>query len=491
MNGFPTALYGARELAELDRRADGRGLPGDLLMERAGKAAFAAIRARWPDARRWRVYAGGGNNGGDGYVVARLARKSGFEVALIALKPPREDSPAATAASAYREAGGEIVAPKKTAAHEADLMVDALFGIGLSRAPEGAFAEAIEAMNAAPAPTVAMDIPSGLIADTGATPGPAVRAALTVTFIGLKPGLFTGAGSSITGELVFASLDVPEEVADGLPVRAQRVTQAEVARGLPPRVHAAHKGLYGHVLVVGGDHGTGGAVRLAGEAAQRVGAGLVSVVTRPEHVAPLLAARPELMVHACPDGNLPGALSERSTVLALGPGLGQGEWGKRLWEAALALDKPVVVDADALNLLAQSPRKRGNWILTPHPGEAARLLDTTVAEIEKDRFAALEKLVSRYDAVVVLKGAGTLVGAPGAEPPWLCDRGNPGMASGGMGDALTGAIAGLLAQRLAATVAARLGVWLHAAAGDRAAAAGERGLLAGDLVAELRATANP
>ncbi|MGH7058096.1 MAG: NAD(P)H-hydrate epimerase, partial [Acetobacteraceae bacterium] len=305
MSELPTALYAAHELAEIDRRAGEHDLPGTLLMERAGKAAFAAMRARWPEARRWIVYAGGGNNGGDGYIVARLAREAGLEVAFAALKPPREGSPAATAADAYRDADGDVIAPGEAAPNEAELIVDALFGIGLSRAPEGAFAEAIEAMNAAAAPVASVDIPSGLIADTGATPGPVVQAALTTTFIGLKPGLFTGAGRARAGEILFNSLEVPEELTDGLPAKAMKIKQSCVAHGLPPRVRAAHKGLYGHVLVVGGDHGTGGAVRLAGEAAQRIGAGLVSVVTRPEHVAPLLAARQELMVHACPDGHLP------------------------------------------------------------------------------------------------------------------------------------------------------------------------------------------
>jgi NAD(P)H-hydrate epimerase len=495
MECLPINLYAARELGELDRRAAEQGLPAELLMERAGRAAFEAIRLRWPDARRWLAYAGGGNNGGDGYVVARLARDAGFEVAVAALKPPRADGPAAAAARAYRDAGGKVVTLNEADPARADVLVDALFGIGLSRAPEGEFARAIEAINEAAAPVAAVDIPSGLMADSGAAPSCAVHASLTVTFIGLKPGLFTGAGPVVTGEVAFDSLAVPEGLADKLPVRAYRITREAVARRLPPRPRAAHKGLYGHVLAIGGDHGTGGALRLAGEAAQRIGAGLVSVVTRPEHVAPLLAARPELMVHASPDGDLPAALAERASVIALGPGLGQGEWSQRLWEAALALEKPAVVDADGLNLLAKNPRKRGNWILTPHPGEAARLLDCSVPEIEADRFAALAELVERYHAVVVLKGGGSLIGAPSGDgdgPPFLCEHGNPGMASGGMGDALTGVIAGLLAQRLDAATAARLGVWIHAVAGDRAAAAGgERGLLAGDLIAELRALVNP
>ena len=492
MEKLPTALYGARELAELDQRARKNGLPAQLLMERAGRAAFLIMRERWPEARRWLIYAGGGNNGGDGYIVARQARLAGFTVTVVALKPPREGGAAADAALAYRNAGGEFASLEDAEPAQADLIVDALFGIGLDRAPAGDAAQAIEAINAAAAPVTALDMPSGLLADTGAAPGRVVRAALTVTFIGLKPGLYTDAGPGFAGEIEFAGLEVPESLQDGFVPRARRITPESLVQFLAPRPRAANKGMFGHVLVAGGDLGTGGAVCLAGEAAQRVGAGLVSVTTQAEHVAPLLAARPELMVHATKDGALSTALAQRATVVALGPGLGQSAWSKKLWAATLALDKPVVLDADGLNLLAAEPQARGNWVLTPHPGEAARLLDCSVADIQRDRFAALARLVEKYDAVVVLKGAGTLIGTPGGDPPYLCDRGNPGMASGGMGDALTGIIAGLIAQGLDLATAARLGVCLHAVAADRAAAAGgERGLLAGDLIAELRALANP
>ncbi|MDN5864665.1 MAG: NAD(P)H-hydrate dehydratase, partial [Gammaproteobacteria bacterium] len=454
-------------------------------------AAFAASGAARPVCMGWVVCAGGGNNGGDGYVVARLALEARFDVCVIALGKPRAGGIAAAAAEAWQAAGGREITVEEAAVFAPDLIVDALFGIGLSRAPEGEAAGMIEAINAAGVPVAALDVPSGLFADTGAAPGPVVRAELTVTFIGLKPGLFTGKGPSVAGEIVFDRLGVPEGWKRDLRIAARRIPPSLADALLPARDRGAHKGLYGHVLVVGGNSGTGGAVRLAGEAAQRVGAGMVSVLTRPEHVTALLAARPELMAHATLDGTLPGVLAERAGVVALGPGLGQGEWGRRLWKQALALDKPTVLDADGLNLLAAEPRVRDNWVLTPHPGEAARLLDTTAADIERDRFAALARLVERYRAVVVLKGAGTLIGAPDDDPPYLCDRGNPGMASGGMGDALTGIIAGLLAQGLEPAAAARLGVWLHATAADRATGAGERGLLAGDVIAELRVLVNP
>lgn len=490
MDVMPEALYGAHALAELDRRAAAAGLAAPRLMQRAGEAAFRALAARWPKARRWLVYAGGGNNGGDGYVVAARARAAGLEAEVAALKPPRADSAAAAAAAAYREAGGVIGEWRAADAGAADLVVDALLGIGLDRAPHGDVAAAITRINGAGRPVAALDLPSGLLADTGAAPGAAVRADLTVTFIGLKFGLFTGAGPGLCGRLAFARLDVPAALEAGLVPLAYRIGSDLAAMELPRRARDAHKGRYGHVLVIGGDAGTGGAVRMAGEAALRTGAGLVSALTRPEHVAPILAGRPEIMVHGTPDGSLPPAAA-RASVLALGPGLGQSAWSRRLWQAALALGIPTVVDADALNLLAADPVRRDDWVLTPHPGEAARLLDCEVAAIEGDRRAAVRALADRYGGVAVLKGAGSLVAAAGSDSVWLCDRGNPGMASGGMGDALTGIVAGLLAQGLAPFAAGRLGAWLHAAAGDRAAADGERGLLAADLLGELRGLVNP
>ncbi len=492
MNTSSRLLYSASSLAELDRRAALQGLPPVLLMERAGEAAFGFIRTRWPEARHWLILAGGGNNGGDGYVVARLAHLAGLTVTVAALKPPPPDGPAAAAASAYQGCGGALQPLGASLAAGADLVVDALFGIGLDRPPRGPAAEIIDKLNRASLPVAAVDIPSGVQADTGAVAGAAVRADLTVTFIGLKPGLFTGAGVDHVGRLEFAGLGVPEALAADLRPRAQLIEGDELNSVLPARSAGAHKGRFGHVLVIGGERGFAGAPCLAGVAAARAGAGLVSVLTRPEHVVGIVGVRPELMAHASTDGVLSPALLERANVLALGPGLGQSPWSRALWRAALDASQPLVLDADGLNLLAGDPRRREDWILTPHPGEAARLLETTVGAIEADRIRSIQRLVERFEATVVLKGAGSLVLSPGEGMPWLCDRGNPGMASGGMGDALTGVIAALRAQGLDASVAARLGVWIHACAGDRAAArGGSRGLLAGDLIDELRAVVNP
>jgi len=259
---------------------------------------------------------------------------------------------------------------------------------------------------------------------------------------------------------------------------------------LPPRPVDSHKGRNGHVLCVGGNAGSGGAVMLSAESALRAGAGLVSVATQPQHVAPLLGRLPEAMVHAVQDSAGLQALLPRATVIAIGPGLGQDDWAHELYRQVLASGKPLVIDADALNLLAAHPHTLQDAILTPHPGEAARLLGTDTASVQADRFAAAAALAARFNAVVVLKGAGTVVTAPYARPRVIA-AGNPGMAVGGMGDLLTGIIAALRGQGLDAFDAASSGALLHALAGDAAASEGQRGLLPTDLLVPLRRLANP
>ena len=248
----------------------------------------------------------------------------------------------------------------------------------------------------------------------------------------------------------------------------------------------------GHVLVVGGDRGFGGAARLTAEAAARSGAGLVSLATRPEHVAPVLSARPEIMVRGVVDADDLSGLLKQASVIAVGPGLGRDRWGRALWSRVAEVAKPLIVDADGLNLLAESPRYRDDWVLTPHPGEAARLLARNTSQIQADRFAAVRNLRLRFGGVALLKGAGTLVSVENTRPVGVCSSGNPGMASGGMGDVLTGVIAGLVAQGFTLGDATELGVCLHAAAADAAALdGGERGMLATDLMPQLRRFVNP
>src|SRR5690625_1445940 len=486
-------LFEPEQLRELDRLAVAHPDVGGslVLMERAGAAAYRRLRAYWPQAEHIVVVAGVGNNAGDGYVVARLAHADGLPVDLVQVgdgEGLRGD--AARVRTRFLEEGGRVQ-PLGKSLPRADLLVDALFGIGLNRPLEGEWAHAVNMLNDSAAPVLALDVPAGIDARTGHMLGVAVRAAVTITFIGDKAGLYLGAGRRCAGDVVLGTLGGPAGVYARVPPKVRRFDAAAIHRALPPRDPVAHKGRFGHVLVVGGDLGMGGAVRMAGEAALRVGAGLVTVATRAEHIGPLLTARPEAMAQGVTAATDLSAALARASVLVLGPGLGQAPWGRELYAKALAAKLPTVIDADGLNLLAEQPVRRDDWVLTPHPGEAGRLLGTDSAAVQRDRLKAVTDLRTRYGGVVVLKGMGTLVD-DGATTPTLCGRGNPGMASGGMGDVLSGVIGGLIAQGLSLADAARIGVELHAAAADDAARAnGERGLLATDLFPYLRQRVNP
>lgn len=486
-------LYRVAQLREFDRRAiHAAGIPGYQLMARAAGAALRELRRQWPAAGRIRIVCGAGNNAGDGYVLARLAQADGLDVRVGHLADPQALSgDARTAWLDAQRAGVPLAAFTPALCSDADVIVDALLGSGLQRPLDAAWRDAVRHMNEASAPRLALDIPSGLHADTGAVLGAAVQADVTVTFIADKPGLHTGSGPDCAGRVVVDALDVPANVlADSTPA-AFRLMPAWLQSALPGRrPRSAHKGAFGHVLVLGGQPGMGGAARLAAEAAARVGAGLVSVATHPAHAGQIIGGRPELMVHAvAADGDLTELL-RRATVLVTGPGLGQDAWGRALMAQAAGSALPQVVDADGLNLLARQPARNDRRILTPHPGEAARLLGCSAADVQADRYAAVREIQVRYGGVVVLKGAGTLIAD--AEGCRVVTAGNPGMAGGGVGDVLAGVIGGLGAQGLSLPMAAAAGALLHALAGDAAAqAGGERGLLAADLFPQLRRLANP
>lgn len=491
MHGKGPQFYSSAQVRELDRLAIAAGIPAYALMRRAAAAAWRELTRRWPRSRSVTVLCGPGNNGGDGYEIARLARRAGWQVQVFRLGEPAKQGPAAQALQAWAADGGETRDYDGKPLPSCDVIVDALFGIGLSRAPEGLAGKAILAVDDARdrgTGVLAVDVPSGLDADTGAAPGIAVRADLTATFIGRKLGLHTGSGPNHAGTVVFDDLGLPAAVYEHVPGVARGLGAESLRDLLPRRARTAHKGQMGHVLLIGGDESMAGAILMAARAALRAGAGLVSVATRAAHAAVLSAAQPELMCHALEDPRKLRGLLERATVLALGPGLGRGEWGRGVFAQALAAPQPLVLDADGLNWLAEEPTRREDWVLTPHPGEAGRLLGRETSEIQSDRPAAVRELQKKYGGVAVLKGAGTLVQG---EELALCPLGNPGMAAGGMGDVLCGLIAGVLAQGLGPEAAARVGVLAHALAGDRAAAAGERGLLPGDLLAELRPLLNP
>lgn len=492
---LPEKLYSAEQTRQLDSTAiEHYQIPGMTLMERAGESAFAMLRTRWSKLKRLLVFCGVGNNAGDGYVLARLGHNAGLAVTVLAVgEPDRLQGDALQAFELCRDAGVDILPYDGSAVPDCQIMVDALFGTGLDRDVTGLWLQAIQAMNQRPerVPLLSLDIPSGLHADNGVAMAEAVEATATITFIAVKTGLLTGTGMDYTGELLFDDLFIPGEVYDTVETSVRRLTKRKMRDLRPQRKPSMHKGDAGHLVVLGGDIHMGGAARLAGEAAYRSGAGIVSIGTHETHSDCLHNNCPELMVYGIESLHSAREIVEKGDVVAIGPGLGRDSWGRYLFHATIDLPMPFVVDADGLNLLADNPRKRGDWILTPHPGEAGRLLKKDTADIQKDRFDAVRKISQQYGGVCVLKGAGTLIAAEDSDEIYLCNQGNAGMATAGMGDVLTGIIAGLLAQKLRPMDAACLGVWLHANAGDRVMQAqGAIGMLASDLMPEIRIVLN-
>jgi ADP-dependent NAD(P)H-hydrate dehydratase / NAD(P)H-hydrate epimerase len=487
---LPIALYSSAQVRELDAHAINElRIPGYTLMKRAGEAALRYLRTRWPMAHRIVIVCGGGNNGGDGYVLARFAQAAGLTVSVLsAAEPQGLRGDARQAYGDLRASGGRVHAFAAEQLAAGEVVVDALLGTGLSGGVRAELVPVIRAINACGLPVFALDVPSGLDADSGTVAGEAIRAEATVTFVGLKTGLFVGEGPEFAGTVFFDDLELAATPAQR--PRLTRIVEGEIQAALPRRPRAANKGDFGRVLIVGSGSGMPGATRLAGEACLRVGAGLVTVAVAAENVAAIAAGRPELICVALSGAAALAEVMARADVIAVGPGLGRSAWARSALNAVLGSSKPLIVDADALNLLAElgAPARSG-WILTPHPGEAGRLLGVAAADIQRDRLASLDRLLERFDGTIVLKGAGTLVGARG-RTPGLCERGNPGMATAGTGDVLTGAIAGILAQCGDPWAAARVGVLVHAMAGDAAARSGERGVLASDLVRELQHCVN-
>lgn len=489
---LPTVLYSAAQVRALDAYAiETLGVPGYTLMKRAGEASLRYLRSRWPTAYRIVIVCGSGNNGGDGYVLARFAQAAGLTVSVLATTPRNAlKGDARQAFDDFAASGGRAQPFSEALLGEGEVVVDALLGTGVRGPVREELVPIINGINSAGRPVFALDVPSGLDSDRGVALGATVRADCTVSFVGLKTGLLIGDGPEFAGTVYFDDLEVSAPANESFTPRLERIQESEVLQALPRRARKAHKGDFGRVLIVGSGVGYPGAVRLAGEACLRVGAGLVTVAIAPENVVAIASGRPELICHPLAEASELRDLIERADVVAIGPGLGRTAWARSSLDEVLASDKPLVVDADALNLVAESgPVTRKNWILTPHPGEASRLLGMTTVEVQTDRLAALRALVERYGGTVVLKGAGTLVGAPD-HIPGVCERGNPGMASAGMGDVLTGAVAGILAQCRNPWLATRVGVLVHAMAGDAVARTGERGLLASDVARELRTCVN-
>lgn len=493
MNKLPTQLYSAETVARLDQVAiKDYGIPGYTLMRRAGQAVLDALLEYYPDAKSILVLCGAGNNAGDGYVVARLAQAQGLDVRVTSMIEPAGLKGDARQAWQHWLECGETTLYGPDFIADADVIIDALLGTGLTREVADEWKVLINTVNQSGIPVIAVDIPSGLNADTGAISAAAIEADHTVTFIGLKKGMFTGSGKACCGEIRFDDLQLPRQAYESVESAAELLCRPAQWL-LPERRHDIHKGRNGHVLVIGGNHGMPGAVILVARAAFRAGAGLVSVVTRPQHVSAVAAACPECMVHGSHNGEVPSGLLEKADYIAIGCGLGQDAWAQRLLYIALDSTIPMVVDADALNLMAAKDHLNlsAECVITPHPGEASRCLNMNKRDVQHDRYQMAELLRQQCNAHIVLKGSGTLIQQQART--LVCPFGNPAMASAGMGDVLTGMIASLAAQQTVigadldrAVIAA---VCLHALAGDLAAQGDDRGLMATDLIEHIREAA--
>ena len=505
----------AAEMRRMDALAIERfGIPSTTLMERAGAGAAEILLARFPHVRKHGVVvlAGKGNNGGDGFVVARALKRRRVRADVILAVPASEiRGPARTKLQAWQRTGGKVqhvtatkLEPLARALARAGCVVDALFGTGLAGEVTGLPAELITLVNASGLPTVALDLPSGLEADRGVPLGIAIEAELTIAFAAPKIGTLIYPGARYAGEVAVVDIGIPEAALAEVAPQTEAVTVTDAARLLRPRDVEAHKGTHGHLAVIAGALGKTGAAILAARAGARAGAGLVTVGC-PRIVLPMVAGGLlEAMTWPLPDdgaGELAytdpepyRALLADKRAAVVGPGIGTSPEREALvrWLVTTRMI-PLVLDADALNCLAaigsrhQRPAQSPPLILTPHPGEMARLCGRSTEEVQRERLAAARGAAVAYEAIVVLKGARTITAAPDGRA-WINLSGNPGLAAGGTGDVLAGIIGSLLAQGYEPEEAATLGVFLHGYAADRIAARrGMIGLLASDLIEELPA----
>lgn len=503
----------AQEMQQLDRRTiEEFDIPAGTLMENAGLRVVEEIEGAWGSLKGKvvTIAAGKGNNGGDGLVVARLLHDQSARVSVFLLAPPDQLTGEARAnLERFQKIQGRIHVLKEETIgdlerdlSQSDLIVDALFGTGLSSPVTGLGAKVIASINASGKPVVAVDLPSGIHTDTGRVMGIAVKAAMTVSFALPKRGLLLYPGSDYTGRLKIADIGIPQALIRQIPATVDWITPSEIADLLKRRPMSAHKGSFGHVLVIAGSSGKGGAAVMASLSALRVGAGLVTLAL-PSGLEGTLPDRPnEIMTLPLPqtgDRSVGKAaleplikFSQDKTVAAIGPGLStHPETAEVVRGLITQLTIPMVIDADGLNNLVGRldllKQARAPIVLTPHPGEMARLIGTSTAEVQSDRLGVAAEFVRRHPVTLVLKGARTIVASQSGAMT-INSTGNPGMATAGTGDVLTGMIAGLIAQGHAPDRAACLGVYLHGLAGDLAAAeVGEVGLLAGDLIHRIPA----
>ena len=498
----------AQEMRQIDQQTiEQIGISGAVLMEHAGSAVVRVIHQHFPECQRIAIIVGKGNNGGDGLVVARQLAHAGQPIQIFLVSPPESFAGDALANLQIAQnlnlpitsvlAEDELEATKSQIA-SADLIVDSIFGTGLRGGVHGFIGDVITYINKTERPVIAIDLPSGLSADTGMAEGACIQASYTVTMGLPKRGNLIHPGATFTGKLEVADIGFPPSVTDAQNIQINWTQPSDAARILPPRPIHSHKGTYGRVYVVAASTGMTGAAALTSTGALRVGAGLVTLGA-PESLNPILEVKlTEAMTVPLPEtaeGSL--ALEAKShiietvdrtkSVLAIGPGLSQHPETVALVHSLICeSNAPIVIDADGVNALSKSKEILSSLspqtVLTPHPGEMARLIGGTVEALERDRIGIAQRFAETHNVTLVLKGAPTVV-ARGDGEVWINSTGNAGMATGGMGDILTGLIAGLIAQKVSPFDAAVLGVYLHGLAGDIVAESiGMHGLMAGDVL---------
>lgn len=498
LRSLPQSAYCATQVLTNEQRiAEHQGIELYTLMEKAGQAAFTHIHEQYPEAQQLFILAGKGNNGGDGFVIARLAAEAGLNVTVyLCAEITQLKGNALTAFKQLQKTNITVLYQSELQLTKAffhdnhyDLIIDALFGIGYQGELSKNISNIIHTANQTGISIVSIDVPSGLNATTGHVETVAICATQTVTFIVAKQGLFTGQAAHYVGHVYLATLSLNQAFRQHIISQVQIQGRNAIAHR-PFRSAVSHKGNVGLLLCIGSYTGLPGAIRLASEAGLRAGAALVAVCCHHSNHQFVLNGRPELML--APD--TAQSLSESrhfslAKVMLIGPGLGQASWSSSLFDMVVEQEKPLVVDADALQLLAKTPMKKAHWVLTPHPGEAAKLLGCSIADIEKDRFAVVKAIAKQYGGICVLKGAGTLISD--GHQVWINTTGNSGMASGGMGDVLSGIIAALLMQLSSPIEATRLAVYLHGKAADKIAKQhGKIGMLASDLLAPIQQLLN-
>lgn len=488
------SLYSAEEVRNLDHDAiELARLSGFELMQRAAEAAFRLIQSRWPVNRKIILLCGPGNNGGDGYILAEKLLHAGYDVSIYASCPASRiigDSK-----KAMDSALGKGVKIRRRGPIHWDnfqLIVDALLGTGISRKVSGKPLDLINQVNNSKLPVLSLDIPSGLHPDTGQPMGSAIKATVTLSFVGQKKGLFTGAGREYAGTVLFDRLGIPDEIYSRYPDPVLKLDASLLDLPLlVSRPRYSHKGQFGHVLIIGGDTGMPGSVQLSALAALRSGAGLVTIATRAAHASLIPVVHPEIMCQGIESSADLKPLLDKADVLVIGPGMGETPWSKGAFNCILRRARiPSLIDAGGLRLLATSEYSAEMpTILTPHPGEMACLLGCKSSEIEADRYAAISLASRKYQGELVLKGAGTLM--TNGKEIRVCDAGNPGMSIAGMGDLLAGLIAGLIAQGCSSWQAVQLGVLIHAVAADEIChETGEKGMMATDMLKPIRRLVN-